>query len=184
MVNDVKILSSVLEYISQESGIKEEELRKRSRITPLVSARFKFYYLCKKYNPNLTLMTIGSFLKYDHASVIHGIRCIEDRISIDKPFKKDMENLCKKYLNEVHPVILQKTTVKTHYNEIQSYKREVNRVTRQANKMYYEAMMLINKVSDEINNDNVIEGFRRGKLNNQFLDVRNKLKLLKMGLSE
>ena len=183
MTNELKILNTIFDFLCQETYLKPHQIRSRVRQRPLAMARFTFYYLCRTYNPTLTLTAIGAFLMYDHATVINGINRIESLMSVDKKFKKQMGYLCAKYLSEVHPSILQKISVKPYYSEIQSYKLETNRVTEQANKMYYESMIMLNKVLDNINQDNNMEGYRKARVNNQSASFKNKMKLLKMGLS-
>jgi len=182
MTNELKILNTIFDFVCQEANLKPHQIRSRARKRPIVIARFNFYYLCRAYNPILTLTGIGAFLMYDHATVINGINRIESLMSVDRKFKEQMGYLCAKYLSEVHPSILQKISVKTYYNDIQSYKLETNRVTEQANKMYYESMLMLNNVLDNINQDNNMEGYRKARVNNQAASFKNKMKLLKMGL--
>ena len=68
-------------------------LSARTRKRDVVDARQLSMYLCKRFT-NHTYEKIGSFFGgRDHSTVIHGCKCVEDRMEVDPSFREEVEKL-------------------------------------------------------------------------------------------
>lgn len=73
--------------ICREFSISSEQLKCKSRNKELVFARHLMCYLIKKYSPHYSLKSIGTYLKRDHTSVIHAIKCINNYLDSKHPLQ-------------------------------------------------------------------------------------------------
>ena len=85
--NDDDIMSYIISQVSKSFGIKEMDLRSKSRQFEIVQARFMAFRLAKTFT-KLPLKSIGShFSNRDHTTIIHGLNSISD--FLESRFKKD-----------------------------------------------------------------------------------------------
>jgi len=72
--------ASIVEVICDYFSMKPEDLRKKTRKQEFVFPRHLGYYLMQKYcsNKEITLAEIGRIFKQDHATVINGIKVINN----------------------------------------------------------------------------------------------------------
>ena len=85
---DKLIESIILNYYGLETFITKSRLRK------VVNARQIFCYLQKKHNSNnFTLTRIGSLIEKDHATVLHGIKTINNLLEYDWQTQYDLNKL-------------------------------------------------------------------------------------------
>ncbi len=87
MISKVIGLESILDVISEKSGMSVELLKSKTRRAEVVEVKYIFYYVCRKYYP-FTLAHIAEFFGSHHATVLHGVRQIENYISIDRFFEE------------------------------------------------------------------------------------------------
>lgn len=87
----------VLKYFN----INKSELLSRSRKTPIIERKQIFHYLCKLYTRE-TLDDIGNYKKsgYNHASVLHSISRMQDRIDTE-PYVKQIFKELNKEMREI-----------------------------------------------------------------------------------
>ena len=71
----------------------------KSRLRPLVEARFMYFLLCKEFSDEKTLSKIGKSLNKDHATVLHGIKTLNNLMLSDAKIYKvyiELYDLCSK----------------------------------------------------------------------------------------
>ncbi|MGI8601061.1 MAG: helix-turn-helix domain-containing protein [Chitinophagaceae bacterium] len=83
--NETEVLNKVADICSEVFNIPKEYLNHISKDREVTLFRHTFYWIMRKYHPNVTLKKIGLFTKRDHASVIHGAQKINDRIETNDP---------------------------------------------------------------------------------------------------
>ncbi|MCG9971024.1 helix-turn-helix domain-containing protein [Christiangramia crocea] len=84
-------LEVIHEQICHYYGIEKGEIFKNTRRRDIVERRYMFYYFAKKFNPTMSYQYIGNYsLQKDHATVMHGIRKINDLKHIDNDINKDV----------------------------------------------------------------------------------------------
>lgn len=72
---------NILSICSSVLNIKECEITGKSRKAEVVIARHIYCYV-SKYKTNLPLKHIGYVINRDHSSIIHGIKSIDNYLSI------------------------------------------------------------------------------------------------------
>ena len=95
------VLSSqqIIEIIECQYGYNMYELSEKNRHVSLVGGRHLYYYLFKKHHTHLmSLQSIGSRFNQNHATVLHGIKRVEDAIKfpfseVDKKLKEIVEKI-------------------------------------------------------------------------------------------
>lgn len=80
------IFLRVCDHMSQSAM----NVRSRSRKRDLVICRQSYYYFARKYTKK-SLTQIGRVVNFDHATVISGIRHINDLLDTDKSIKRQIE---------------------------------------------------------------------------------------------
>lgn len=167
-------LDIIFSFICNYYGIPEEEVRKRSRLRKLVMIRHRFYWLARKHFYNeMSLTAVGSHLGYDHATVLHGCDVVKSLLASDKLFKKDLEELNYIFERDIKRRINTVRIQEIPKNEYQKIKKQKNDSDKKVNEMYYIAKRYLHDFRDEINQDLILEGFRRERLNRM---VEQKLK--------
>ncbi|MDE6465028.1 MAG: chromosomal replication initiator protein DnaA [Muribaculaceae bacterium] len=98
MSNAVKIqrrqvnFEMVTEAVASHFKITPDLLFTKTRKREIADARHVVMYLAKKL-VKMPLTTIGQRLDRTHATVIHGVQCVEDRLAREKQFAADVETI-------------------------------------------------------------------------------------------
>lgn len=83
----------ITENVCQHYGLKPRDLCSKSRKQPIVQARQIAMYLCHKYT-GITYCQLGRrFGGRDHSTVLYACNQVARRISVDKKFRKEVEDL-------------------------------------------------------------------------------------------
>lgn len=67
----------------------------RSRLRPIIKAKQVTTYFLRKALPKTTLLHIGKMLKYDHASILHNLRAVNNLLQTDKEMQTDIKAISK-----------------------------------------------------------------------------------------
>jgi chromosomal replication initiation ATPase DnaA len=93
------------EIINTINNILEVDIRSKTRKREVVYSRFIYYHLMRyKLKKNYSLTEIGSFLKKDHSSVLHGLKQFDLLINYDDfkyKYQKVILKLNENTLNEI-----------------------------------------------------------------------------------
>lgn len=82
------ILNEIKNIIERESGVS---LNNRSRKRSVVECRFIYYKMVRKHL-NMSLSEIGATLGYDHATVLHSLRQVDNLLEYDSFFSEKFLN--------------------------------------------------------------------------------------------
>lgn len=85
-----KSLASILKYISEKVEIPVDILKMKTRKREIVEAR-QFYFKEAKKQTNHSLAKIGAFVGKDHATVIHGIKTVNDVREVREKYEELFE---------------------------------------------------------------------------------------------
>lgn len=80
----------VTDAVASHFKIRPDLLFTKTRKREIADARHVVMYLAKKL-VHLPMTTIGQRLDRTHATVIHGVECVENRIAREKQFAADVE---------------------------------------------------------------------------------------------
>lgn len=96
MQEDVTVIDEkIIKIVSEHFFLPDIERKTRKR--EYVEARQIVYLLQKHYNAaNFTLERVGRLLNQDHATVLHGIKTMEDLCEIDKHMYSQVSLITKK----------------------------------------------------------------------------------------
>lgn len=100
MIDKLTDVSHIETIVTEVTGYN---IQSKTRSRKVVEARAIYYYLCKKYT-NYSLKDIGSTVGKDHATVIHGLKAINDWMELYPDYKKRLE-ACDLKLKYVYKVI-------------------------------------------------------------------------------
>lgn len=113
----------------------------KSRKREIIEARFIYYSICY-HDLKMSLASIGRTTKQDHATVLHGIKRVDEWYEIDGSFKRkydevhkiarDMDSLKTKETKKEHETRL--SSVTSEY-EIAELKRKLNSLETEYNKL-------------------------------------------------
>lgn len=78
-------LINILELCSNTFNIEKSVIVGKKRLAKIVIARQFYCYFARNYT-NCTLQEIGSFIKKDHATVIHAVNSIDNYLYIKDKF--------------------------------------------------------------------------------------------------
>jgi hypothetical protein len=92
-------LLNILEAVCFVMGQDIERVKAKGRYRELVICRHLYYYLAKYYY-GARLRQIGHITNTDHTSVIHGIKLINDLISINDESIKDVIPAIQEYISQ------------------------------------------------------------------------------------
>lgn len=186
MVNNKRLKTS-LRLLCNFWDITEEELKQRGsngrlvKLRTIVQYRQIYYYLSAKYlNPRASYAEIGSIFGQDHATVIHAKNTIADLMEIDKQIAlmvNEADDFYRKNVISKLELLDPRSIPTTTYQRI---KHEKNNAEAKVNKMYYTCLSFLQEFNLQINQDKVIEGFRREKLDKKYWQATQKLKYIKM----
>ena len=95
--HDVQITPDlIIKTVSEHLGINEDDIRSKKRSQDIATARQIVMYLCREYTV-LALKSIGNTVGgKDHATVINGIKRVEEKINKDPAFKASIDTIIKK----------------------------------------------------------------------------------------
>lgn len=86
----------IIKTVSEHLGINEDDIRSKKRSQDIATARQIVMYLCREYTV-LALKSIGNTVGgKDHATVINGIKRVEEKINKDPAFKASIDTIVKK----------------------------------------------------------------------------------------
>jgi len=85
-------IKTISDMVCAKTGTNIVELRTPRRQYGLCTARHILMLLARNYT-TLSLPKIGKYINKDHTSVIHGIRKIQERMKVEEPLKKLVEEL-------------------------------------------------------------------------------------------
>lgn len=167
-ITNRKKLNLVFKMLCNYFGHAPSDIRIRTKKREVVMMRQIYYYFCKKYLPRITLSEIGGLLGYDHATVIHGHNVIEDLVECDKRIALQINEATLFFKKKILPQVDVVDPRDIPENTYQKIKFEKNNAEAKANKMYYIAKKFLMSFNRHINEDRVIEGFRRKELDDKY----------------
>jgi len=88
-------IKTIKEVVSETMGVNLNDTKAmKSRTVENVDTRMLYFYLCRQYTSK-SLAELGRSLKptKDHATVLHNIRTVEDRIRFDKRISEKYKNI-------------------------------------------------------------------------------------------
>lgn len=86
-------INEIVGLVSEYYGIPIKDICSKSRRQPVAQARQVSMYLAQKHT-GLSYSKVGAEIgKRDHSTVLHSCNVIERRISSDKAFRREMENI-------------------------------------------------------------------------------------------
>lgn len=86
----------IIKIVSEHMNISEDDIRSKKRSQDIATARQIVMYLCREYTV-LALKSIGNAVGgKDHATVLNGIKRVEEKMNEDPSFKTSVETIIKK----------------------------------------------------------------------------------------
>ena len=167
-------------------GLDTEDIKKKSRKREIVIPRQSYHYFARKYFPHIevSLTLIGQTTSVDHATVIHSVKTIKNLIETDKRFKLKIQELNEHLEANVIPQIKKLDPREIPANKYQRIKDEKNRAEHKVNRMYYVAKKLLNDFHQQVNEDHIIEGWRRFELEKKYWDALKEIQNVKQQPTE
>lgn len=80
-------MSDIAWEVSAHYDISRAVLLAPGRQRQLTFPRFLAMHLIREFKPDLTVMAIAEYFKFDHTSVLHGLRRAENLLEQDKDFR-------------------------------------------------------------------------------------------------
>jgi len=91
--NDQNFLDKIETVLLEQTGLKMQVIRNKTRVREIVRIRCIIAYLIKK-NTTMTLLSIGNYFNgKDHSSIIHMLNTVEDWKSQPKAWVKELSIL-------------------------------------------------------------------------------------------
>ena len=81
------------------------DISKVTRRSIYVEARFMYFKLCMEFAKKKTLSSIGNSIKKDHATVLHGIKTLDNLMSYEKDLNEKyriLYDLCSQHVGVRH----------------------------------------------------------------------------------
>lgn len=88
----------IVENTAEFYHLNPDAIFSKSRLRDIADARQMIMYLCKKHT-GLSLSAIGAKLNRKHATVLHGITTITDRLSVSREMSEAVESIEKSLLD-------------------------------------------------------------------------------------
>lgn len=85
----------ITDVVCEHFGITKEQITSKSRSNDVAKPRQIIMYLCKSMT-DLSLETIGTYLKRDHTTVMHGIRTMTDDYNTNENTRNTIDTIRKK----------------------------------------------------------------------------------------
>lgn len=180
-------LEIIAVFVSDQMEIPFEKMMSKSRLREYTEARQIAHYIAKKYT-NCSLSVIGASIGgKNHATVLHSISNIENIMFQSKTFRYTMEELCKRFEDEILPKLGNIMLKDKYHNDLENAGDDEKKITdiirREHNRhlanYHFEAMKLIHNVDKHILNDAVLEGFRKTHIHEMLMDQKKRLNELK-----
>ena len=76
----------IVEFTAESFRINPDVIYSKSKVRDIADARQVIMYLAAKHLP-LSQTAIGQRLRRSHSTVLHGIRTIENRLSVDRDLR-------------------------------------------------------------------------------------------------
>jgi len=89
---DMTQLQELFNHICNVEGITPSEALKKTRKREIVQVRQKYFKIAQKNNLGSSAK-IGKVTGQDHATVIHGIKTVNNLIDVDKQFRESYKRL-------------------------------------------------------------------------------------------
>ena len=90
--------NDIVGMVSEYTGISHAQMCVRTRQRAIVNSRYYSFYLIHKHT-KMTLKGMGSiFGSYDHTTVIHALKQINDLIDVDPKVAKDIDTINKQII--------------------------------------------------------------------------------------
>lgn len=126
-MNEQFIINKVLRF----TGMTMDELIVKTRKRECVEVRQLIFSYLKRYTM-LSLQSIGDYFNKDHATVLYGIRRIEELMQVDKQFRNKYHELEVEIINE--------------YNRIEGLKADEKKysVSDQNNRIFSDILGMTN----------------------------------------
>lgn len=83
------IKSSVCAFFGKEV----QDLSNRTRKEEFVNLRYIVYFFIKKYCTLMSHESVGKIFGYDHATVMHALKCVNNQIETNKMYRDDINEL-------------------------------------------------------------------------------------------
>ena len=138
-------LSHAFDFVCQYMAVDAKQLKQKSRKLEFVAARQVFYHLMRKYHYDVPFELIGGFVNYNHATVMHGVSAVSNRLATEPRYRKYIQELEAAYVptiakfEYVDPPIKSGTSLKGLQDRIDQYI-----------KRFETARKMMLKVSNEI----------------------------------
>lgn len=181
-----KKLELLLFEVANFFQVEPELIKAKTRKREIVMVRQAYHYFARKYLPHIqvSLASIGATTKNDHTTVIHSCKTMDNLIEVDKSWGRKMSELDDYLTQKILHRIKTLRPEEIPANKYQRIKDEKNNAERKLNRMYYIAKKFILDLNEQINEDKVIEGFRRHKLEKEYWEALKKLEDIKLESSE
>ena len=92
MNKEKEILNTVLYMVCSYHGVEPDDVKGKSRVQHLVTARQTYCHLARRYTRS-TLKQIGSIINRDHATVIHSDKLTQILSSVEKKTADDLRSI-------------------------------------------------------------------------------------------
>lgn len=180
LTTDVTVaLGKTLEFTCDVTGISQDLIKGESRLREIVSARHLYCFLCKRYfSSKISLGAIGAFINRDHATVIHAVRKVSNHYATDRTFAAYIDDVLNSFESDNHLRLFKKSINPSNG----TFKRERERCgvyERKSNEMYYQALKTMEEIKRQVEEDLIIEGFRKAKLLEYLQTAKNELNEIK-----
>lgn len=90
-----RISTLVKEVVSCYYNLPITAFQSKSRVRQVIKMKQTSVYFMKKFLPKATLIYIGKQMSYDHATVLHCLKQINNLLETDKETKQDIENIAR-----------------------------------------------------------------------------------------
>jgi len=179
-INNHKKLDLAFKMLCNYFGYEPDSVRQKTRKREIVVMRQIFYYFAKQHmNRRISLSEMGGYLKQDHTTVLHAHKTIQNLIDTDKSFALEMDEARYFFKKEILPRVEYVDPRSIPANKYQKIKSEKNLQVLKANKMYYTAKSYIARLQKHIDEDPILEGWRRHELELENIKALKKLEELK-----
>lgn len=179
-------LQIVLDFSARKMDIPSAAIKQNTRVAHVVRARHLYFWLTRTYT-RYSLKEIGSYVNRDHASVLHGANKFNDWREVDKNFDLWLAGVLEDFLRECLPE-LKKIKVLSPYQKYRT-KMERKYIRENEDRLFYEdkiasiyniAAKALTYTKTHIENDAVMEGFRKKELIDRVDATKKELFNIKM----
>lgn len=177
---DKMTLDNIFHFVCKFYYVEPDFVKSKTRKREAKDYRHIFFYIVRKYfHHSYSYAFIGSYFTQDHATVINGIKNVNNRMDTDKAFKDSIKRLCNEFEGlELHN--LKNDLYRIPHNKYQEVRYEMQDSFRHANQMYYICLKHLQKFNRDIMEDRILEGFRRKRLDQDYWEAVKELNQVKM----